>query len=103
MKISLRRRIALMVQDGAFSLKIDYVSIFWEILNLKGHPNRITGSRVMAILLIGLILPNGEVSAVEGLRSTGLPRLVLRKRGSSSLTPIAYKASSAHISAPLNC
>ena len=35
-KISLRRRHALMVEDGAFSHKIDYVTIFKEILNLEG-------------------------------------------------------------------
>ena len=29
-----------MVEDGAFSHKIGYVTIFKEILNLKGHPNR---------------------------------------------------------------
>ena len=30
-----------------------------EILNLKGHPNRIAGSKVAAILLNGWILPFG--------------------------------------------
>ena len=49
MKISLRRRHTLLVQDGALSHKINYVTI----LNLEGHPNRITGSKVMAILLNG--------------------------------------------------
>ena len=44
---------------------------FWEILNLEGHPNCNTGSRVMAILLNGWILPVGGASAVEGLLSTG--------------------------------
>ena len=39
------------VEDGAFSNKIDYVIIFEEILNLEGHPNRITGSKDTAILL----------------------------------------------------
>ena len=43
MEISLQRRHALMVGDGAFSHKIDYVAIVWEILNLEGHLNRITG------------------------------------------------------------
>ena len=42
-----------MVEDGALSHKIDYVTIFEEILNLEGHPNRNTGSKVMAILLNG--------------------------------------------------
>ena len=69
MKISLRRRHALTVEDGALCQKIDYVTIFWEILNL----NR--GSRVTKKFLNGWILPIGGV--VEGLRSTGLPRLVL--------------------------
>ena len=49
---------------------------FLEILNLEVHPNRITGSRVTAISLNGLFLPIVGASAVEGLRSTGLPRLV---------------------------
>ena len=62
-----------MVEDCAFSHKIYY----FAILNLEGHPNRITGSRVTAILLNGWILPTCGASAVEGLRSTGLPRLVL--------------------------
>ena len=56
MKISLGRRRALTVVDGAFSHKIDYVTIFWEILKPEGHPYRISGSKVTAILLIGWIL-----------------------------------------------
>ena len=48
MKISLRRRHALTVADSAFSHKIDYVTIFKEILNPEGHPNRINGSKVTA-------------------------------------------------------
>ena len=65
-----------MVEDGAFSHNIDYVAIFKEILNLKGHQNRITGSRVTPILLNKRILPVGGPSVVEDLRSTGLPHLV---------------------------
>ena len=45
-------------------------------LNPEGHQNPISGSKVTAILLKGWILPIGGASAVEGLRSTGLPRLV---------------------------
>ena len=45
-------------------------------LNAKGHQNPINGPKVTAILLKGWILPIGGASAVEGLRSTGLPRLV---------------------------
>ena len=40
-----------MVEDGVFSHRIDYVTMFWEIINLKGYPNCITGSKVTAILL----------------------------------------------------
>ena len=76
MKISLWRRHALLVEDGAFRHKIDYVTIFENILNFEGHQNRMTGSGVTAILLYGWILPIGGASSVEGLRSTGLPRLV---------------------------
>ena len=50
------------------------VIISEEILNLEGHPNHITGSRVAAILLNGWILPISEASAVEGLLSTGPTR-----------------------------
>ena len=69
MKISLRRRHALMNEDGAFSHKID------------GITNRITGSRVTAILLNGWILPIGGASLLEGLRSMGLPCLVFTRPG----------------------
>ena len=57
-----------MVEDGAFSHKIDYTAIVKEILNLEGHQNCITGSRVTSIFLNGWILPIGGTSAVEGLR-----------------------------------
>ena len=66
MEISLRRRHTLVVGDGGFSHKIDYVTIFYEILNREGHC--ITGSRV---LLNGWILPIGGASVVESLLSTG--------------------------------
>ena len=39
--------------DGAFSHKKDYLTIFKEIFNHEGHPNRNTGSNVTAILLNG--------------------------------------------------
>ena len=41
---------------------------------------RTTDSRVTAIFLTGWILPIGGASVVEGLQSTGLPRLVSSKR-----------------------
>ena len=71
MKISLLRRHALMNEDGAFSHTIDLFTFFQEILNLEGHPNRITSSRITAILLNWWILPIGGASAMEGLLSTG--------------------------------
>ena len=52
-----------MVDDGAFSHKIDHVTIFKEILNLKGPPNHITGSKVMAIFMNVWILPIGGVAS----------------------------------------
>ena len=57
-----------MVEDGAFSHKIDHVTIFKEILNLEGHLKRITGSKFTAILLNGWNLTIGEALAVKGLR-----------------------------------
>ena len=57
MKISVWRRHALTVAYGAFSHKINYVTIFKEILNPEGHINCNTGSKVMAVLLNGWALP----------------------------------------------
>ena len=74
---ALRRRHAQTVIDSSSSYKIDYVIVIKTFLNPDGHQNRISGLKVTAILLKGWILPTGEASAVEGLRSTGLPRLVL--------------------------
>ena len=56
-----------MVKDGDFTHKIDYVTIFKKILNLK-HQNCLTGSKVTAILLNGWILHIGGFSAEKGLR-----------------------------------
>ena len=47
-----------------------------NFLNLEGHQNPIMGSKVTVILLKGWISPIGGASALEGLQSTGLPRLV---------------------------
>ena len=57
-----------MVDNGDFSHKIDYTTISWEIQNLEGHQNCITGSKVTAILLNVCILPIGGASALRGLR-----------------------------------
>ena len=61
-----------MLEDGAFSHKIYYVTLLKEIFNRKGHPNCITGSKVTVIWLNGWILPIGGASAVKGLR---LPKI----------------------------
>ena len=45
-----------MVEDSAFSHKIDYVAKFRKIIDLEGHPNQNIGSRVTAILRNRLIL-----------------------------------------------
>ena len=57
-----------MVEDGAFSHKIDYTIFLREILNLEEHQNCKTGSKVTAILLNRWIMPIGGASAVKGLR-----------------------------------
>ena len=62
-----------MLEYFTFIHNIAYVIIFWEFLNLEGHPNSITGSRITAILLNGRILPISGALAVEGLQSTWLP------------------------------
>ena len=51
MKISLQRRHAQTVKNGASSHKTNYIDIFLEILNPEGHQNRYIGSKVTAILL----------------------------------------------------
>ena len=57
-----------MVEDGAFSHKIDCFTKKNQILNPEGHSNCITGSKVTAYLLNGWILPVGGASAGKGLR-----------------------------------
>ena len=52
-----------MVADGAFSNKIDYVPIFQENQNLKGHLNCFICSKVTAILVNRGILPRGGVAS----------------------------------------
>ena len=59
MKISLRRRHAQTVKNGASSHKTNCIDIFSEILNPEGHQNRCIGLKVTLILLNGYILPTG--------------------------------------------
>ena len=51
-----------MVEDGAFSHKIDNLPIFLEILNLEGHPNCFIGSKVTVSWRTGWISPSGGVA-----------------------------------------
>ena len=84
MNISLRRRHAPLVRNGALGHKIDYITILKEILNLEGHQNCITGSRVTAILLNGGIFPieeSGEANWWRVYFQRGLPRLVFTRPG----------------------
>ena len=62
-KISLQRRHAQTVKNGASSHKTNYIDILTEILNLEAHLNRWIGSKVMAILLNGWILPTCGVAS----------------------------------------
>ena len=84
-----------MVENGAFSHEIDYVTILLEIINLKGHLNFIFGSKVTAILLNGWILATGGASlgrvCVCSLRS----RLVFIKTTSFSLDFFFHQCSPA--------
>ena len=48
-------------------------------MNFLNFLNPISGSKVMAILLKAWILPIGGALALDGVQSTGLPRLVFTK------------------------
>ena len=52
-----------MLEDGAFSHKIDWVRNCLEILNLRGHQNHNIGSKVITILL------NEWVLQIDGVAS----------------------------------
>ena len=72
--------------DGAFSHNINYVTIFLEILNPKGHSNCITGSKVKVILLNGWILPIAEASSGRVCACSLRSRLVFKQ------TLLVYKS-----------
>ena len=83
MKISLPRRHALLVEDCAFSHKIDYITIcsivIWmafNILNLKGHPNCTTGSRGYGNFAERVGFAYWWSFSGRGSAVNGLPRLV---------------------------
>ena len=75
MKISLRRR---------HVIKKTMLGKFKEILNLEVHPNHITGSRVTAVLLNGLILLIGGVASERVCACSLRSRLVLGQSGEAS-------------------
>ena len=95
MKISLQRRHAPTVRNGALSHKIDYISNFKDNQNLKGYQYRNTGSRVMAILLNMWIFPirqSGEASRCRVSYQRGLPRLVSQHLESKNKPPFCIRA-----------
>ena len=57
--------------DWWLCFQINCVTIHLKIINLEGHLNHITGSRVTASLWTGWIFPIGGASSMEGLQSTG--------------------------------
>ena len=67
-KKSLQSHHAPMIGYVAFSHKIEYITSFLEILNLKWHQNPITGTRVMAIWLNGWIFPIGQTGEASRWR-----------------------------------
>ena len=52
-----------MVRDITSSYKIDYGIVIKNFLNLEGHQNPVSGSKVMTLLLKGWILPIGGASS----------------------------------------
>ena len=62
----------------SFQSYIDYVTIFLEILNPEKHPNCITGSKVTAILLNGLIFPIDGASLGRVCACSQRSKLVLQ-------------------------
>ena len=58
---ALRRRHAPRVKDSILSYKIDDVIVIENFLNLEGHQNCISGSKVAVILIKELILHIGGV------------------------------------------
>ena len=70
--VDLRRRHAKTVRDSSPSYKIDYVIVMKTFLNPEGHQNRISGWKVTAILLEGILLI-GEASAVRVCDQWGYP------------------------------
>ena len=77
-KISLRRRHAQTVKNGAPCHKTNYIDIFPEIISLEGQFNSCVGSKVKVIWLNGWILPTGWVAL--GMPWSLRSRLVLKEK-----------------------
>ena len=78
-----------MVGDSSSSYKIDNVTQVYDILNPEGHQNSITGSKLRAVLLKGLILPVGGVASVKGLCTACVAGLFPSRLSISKLDRIA--------------
>ena len=65
---ALPRRNAQTVRDRSLSYRIDYFIVIKNFLNPQGHQNTVSGTKVMAFLLKGWVLPIGGASAGEDLR-----------------------------------
>ena len=74
---ALRHRHAKTIGDSSFSYKIDYLIVIRTFLNPERHQNSISGSKVMAILLKGLIFPNRGVASGRVCACSLQSRLVL--------------------------
>ena len=72
-----------MVEDGDFSHKIDYFTIFKDILNLEGLP------KVTVIWMTGWILPIGGPTAAKGLRLQPAQQACLVTQGFPIFTELA--------------
>ena len=61
--IALRHRYAQTIRENSSSYKIDYFIVIQKCLNPERHHNPISGSKVTAIILKGLILLIGGVAS----------------------------------------
>ena len=66
------------VRDNTSSYEIDYVIVIKNCLNLEGHQNSISGSKVKEILLKGWILPIGGASSGRVCACSLRSRLVFK-------------------------
>ena len=74
---ALRHRQAQVARDSCSSYNIDYVIVIKNFLNPEGHQNPISGSKEVAILLKGWILPIGGVASGKVCSYSLCSRLVI--------------------------